>query len=164
MKIVIISGYFNPIHVGHINYIKSASALGNKLITIINNDIQAKKRCVQNNMKEQDRMKVVSALKHIDDVILSIDTDESVTETLKKVVKKYSFCDRNRFIFANGGDMPYGAPEEEYCKNHYLIDTAYNVGDCKNAATDEFASFKQRMNLGWDIPSFPGAEIFESDT
>ena len=42
MRVVVISGYFNPIHTGHLDYIKAASKLGDRLVVIVNNDEQVK--------------------------------------------------------------------------------------------------------------------------
>jgi D-beta-D-heptose 7-phosphate kinase/D-beta-D-heptose 1-phosphate adenosyltransferase len=107
-KMVCVSGYFDPIHVGHLEYIKLASKLGDKLVVILNNDYQAKLKKGKPFMKQEDRIKIIKALKYVDEVVLSIDKDLSVCKTLAKI---------RPAIFAKGGDRTRGnIPEAEICK------------------------------------------------
>ena len=133
MKIAIVSGYFNPIHVGHIDYIQGAKLLGHKLWVIVNNDLQVGIKGSVPFMNEQDRIKIVGAIEGVDGVILSIDTDGTVLKTLKTLVKENQATGRNSFVFCNGGDRAdVNSPEEEYCKNNsYYLTSAYNVGGGK---------------------------------
>ena len=71
MKIVATSGYFDPLHVGHLECLKLARELGDKLIVIINNDLQAKLKKGKSFMSQEDRMKIVGALACVDEVLLS---------------------------------------------------------------------------------------------
>src|SRR5690349_20266258 len=73
--IVIVSGYFNPIHKGHIRMIKHAKKLGDKLVVIVNNDKQQHLKKGKIIMPEDERHEVVTALRDVDEVILSIDED-----------------------------------------------------------------------------------------
>ena len=75
--IVAVSGYFDPIHVGHLEYLKLAKNLGDKLIVIINNNLQAELKKGEFFMHEKDRMEIVAALRFVDEVFLSVDTDGS---------------------------------------------------------------------------------------
>jgi len=92
---VAVSGYFNPLHVGHLEMCERAQRLGNYLIAIVNNDCQVKLKGSVPFMSEADRMKIVGALRWVDEVVLSIDRDKTVCKTLAKVKPD---------IFANGGD------------------------------------------------------------
>ena len=83
MKIVVTSGYFDPLHIGHIECLELARQLGDKLIVIINNDLQAKLKKGKTFMSQQDRMKIVSSLKCVDEVFLSIDKDKTQCKSLK---------------------------------------------------------------------------------
>ena len=83
MKIVATSGYFDPLHVGHLECLEKASKLGDKLIVIVNSDLQAKLKKGESFMKEEDRMKIISTLDCVDEVFLSIDTDKSQCKSLK---------------------------------------------------------------------------------
>ena len=108
MKIVTTSGYFDPLHVGHIECLQLAKQLGDKLIVIINSDSQAKLKKGESFMKEEDRMKIILALECVDEVFLSIDKDKSQCESLKYLKPD---------IFAKGGDRTSEEiPESKICK------------------------------------------------
>ena len=77
MKIIATCGYFDPLHVGHLECLELAKQLGDKLIVIVNSDLQAKLKKGKSFMSENDRMKIVSALKCVDEVFLSIDKDKT---------------------------------------------------------------------------------------
>ena len=95
MKLVAISGYFDPIHVGHIEYIKLAKKLGDKLVVIVNNDHQSKLKKGKSFMNESDRLEIVKSIMWVDDAIISIDKDGTVCKSIELVKPN---------IFANGGD------------------------------------------------------------
>ena len=106
--IVVASGYFDPLHVGHIEYLEKAKSLGTKLVVIVNNDFQSNLKKNHSFMTEDDRMKIIAALTCVDEVILSIDKTKSVCRTLRKI---------NPDIFANGGDRHKSeVPETKVCK------------------------------------------------
>ena len=73
MKKVATSGYFDPLHVGHLEYIKLAKELGDHLIVIVNNDAQCELKKGRAFMNEHDRVEIVRSLKLVDEVFLSID-------------------------------------------------------------------------------------------
>ena len=107
-RTVVASGYFDPIHVGHIEYLEMAAKLGDKLIVIVNNDNQATLKKGTPFMTEGDRLKIVSSLKCVDEVFLSIDEDPTVCRSLQAV---------NPDIFAKGGDRFVDEiPEATTCK------------------------------------------------
>ncbi len=144
MRVVVISGYFNPIHTGHIDYINAASDMGDKLVVIVNNDKQVSIKGSTPFMEEVQRMRIVNSIKGVNKTVLSIDTDGAVTETLKLIYDEYSvdyFFDS--MVFANGGDRTKGnSPEEEYC-NWRGIRTAYNVGGKKTQSSSELLKREQ---------------------
>lgn len=108
--IVAISGYFNPLHIGHLEMITRAKELGDYLIVIINNDKQVKLKGSAPFMTQKDRMKIVGSIKGVDEIFLSIDKDESVCASLKKIKPN---------IFAKGGDRNIGnIPETKVCKKY----------------------------------------------
>ena len=107
-KIVVASGYFDPLHIGHIEYLKLAKKLGDKLIVIINNDEQAKIKKGRHFMSEKERAEIVKSLKPVDEIFISIDKDKTVCKSLE-------FLKPN--IFAKGGDRHAGEiPEAKICK------------------------------------------------
>lgn len=108
MKIVVASGYFDPIHKGHIEYLKLAKSLGDKLIVILNNDYQTKLKKGKFFMEENERKIVLESIKYVDEVFLSIDKDKSVCKSLLSIRPD---------IFANGGDRNQDEyPEMNICK------------------------------------------------
>lgn len=106
--VVAISGYFNPLHVGHLEMIKKARKLGDYVVAIINNDKQVKLKGGVPFMNQADRMKIIKSLRGVDEVFLSIDKDKSVCASLKKLRPD---------IFAKGGDRNVGnIPEVKVCR------------------------------------------------
>lgn len=129
-KIVITSGYFNPLHIGHINLIREAKKLGDFLVVIVNNDEQVKIKGSVPFMAEQERIEIVKALRYADDVILALDEDGTVAESLITIAKKYPDAE---LVFAKGGDRNSGnIPENETkaCKD-FNITVINGVGGGK---------------------------------
>lgn len=106
---VAISGYFQILHTGHIDYIDNAKKLGHKLIVIINNDKQVELKNSIPLIDENTRAKIIKSIKGVDEVIIAIDEDESVAKTLELIKPD---------IFLNEGDRTtYQNPKEvEICK------------------------------------------------
>ena len=112
--IVCVSGYFDPLHVGHIEYFKKSKALGDELMVIVNNDHQVTLKKGKSFMPEKERIEIIRALRYVDHVVLSIDTDRTVCETLRTVEPKPSY-------FCNGGDQNNDTiPEENVCKERNI--------------------------------------------
>ncbi len=121
MKIAITSVYANPLHPGHVECFELSKQHADELIVIVNNDIQSKlKRGVESFQDEEYRMKIVSALKPVDRVVLSIDTTPSVCETLEKLIKELKENDPScEIIFTKGGDrFAYEIPERVVCDTY----------------------------------------------
>ena len=133
MKVVATSGYFDPLHVGHLECLEMASELGDKLIVIVNSDLQSKLKKGESFMKEEDRMKIVSALKCVDEVFLSIDKDKSQCESLRHI---------NPDIFAKGGDRTSREiPESKVCKE-LGINIVDGLGE-KIRSSSDFTGLKE---------------------
>lgn len=115
-RIVLVSGYFNPLHIGHIEYFENARALGDELWVIVNSDYQRELKGSKFFQDENERLKIVSALKVVDFATISIDNDRTVRETIKAIVPRIPGPHR-KFMFANGGDQNNDTiPEAEICK------------------------------------------------
>ncbi len=105
---VVTSGYYNPVHIGHIKLFKEASKLGGKLTVIVNNDEQVKLKGSKTFMDEKERCAIIRAIKYVDEVILSVDADKTVSKTLEMIEPN---------IFAKGGDSTsLNIPEKEVCE------------------------------------------------
>ena len=127
MRTVAISGYFDPIHVGHLEYIIEAKKLGDKLIVIVNNNHQCILKKGKPFMDENDRVTIVSSIKYVDEVFLSIDKDKTVCKSLEKIKPT---------IFANGGDRKnYEIPESVIC-NKYNIEIIDGLGEKIRSSSD----------------------------
>jgi cytidyltransferase-like protein len=114
MKAIIVSGYFNPIHKGHIEYFNNAKASGDKLIVIVNSDHQRAIKGSKEFQKQDERVFIVSNIKSVDQVFLSIDQDRTVCATIKHIHEQLS-SDYN-LTFANGGDQNNNLiPEASIC-------------------------------------------------
>lgn len=114
MKIVIVSGYFDPLHVGHIECMKLAKALGDKLVIILNNDKQTELKKGKYFMPAEERKKILEELRCVDEIFVSIDGDKSVCNSIKYLAEKYS---DNEIIFAKGGDRFIDEiPETKLCR------------------------------------------------
>src|SRR6056300_1616601 len=92
-KIVCVSGYFDPIHVGHIEYFKKSKEIGDKLMVIVNNDHQAELKKGKSFMPCEERIAIIKELACVDIVVPSIDTDRTVCKTLATIQPKpHFFC------------------------------------------------------------------------
>ena len=113
-KAVIVSGYFNPIHKGHLEYFNNAKALGDELFVIVNSDFQRELKQSKEFQMEAERILIVSNIKGVDKVILSIDKDRTVCATLEKIANDFGTA--YDLAFANGGDQNNDTiPERPTC-------------------------------------------------
>jgi cytidyltransferase-like protein len=105
--IIAVSGYFNPLHRGHIEYFENSKKIGDILVVIVNNDDQVIMKKGKTFMSLEDRLVIIRSLACVDMAIASIDTDRTVCKTLE--------CLRPHF-FANGGDQFNDViPESNVC-------------------------------------------------
>ena len=134
---VVVSGGFDPIHIGHLRMFNEAKALASeftgKLIVIVNNDefLLEKKGYVF--MPFEQRMEIIGGFKPVDAVVPSIDTDLTVCGTLQELCEVPS---NNVRTFANGGDRKSKEqiPEAGICE-HYGVRLMFNVGGEKAQAS-----------------------------
>jgi len=122
-KAIIVSGYFNPIHKGHLEYFNNAKTQADILIVIVNNDHQRELKGSKEFQDENERLLIVSNIKTVDKVILSSDKDRTVCKSIENIVSQ--FGSEYNLAFANGGDQNNNnIPEREICKklNVTLID------------------------------------------
>jgi cytidyltransferase-like protein len=125
--VVAVSGYFDPLHVGHVEFFQLAKELGSKLIVIVNNNQQAVLKKGSFFMDEKDRMEIVAALRNVDEVFLSIDSDGSVCKSLEAIKPD---------IFANGGDRSLEEIPETTVMKKYNIKMVDGLGDKIRSSSD----------------------------
>ncbi len=124
--LVIASGYFNPLHRGHIEYLKRSKELGDSLIVIINNDIQVGLKGSKVFQNELERKAIIDELKSVDYTLVSIDDDRSVNRSIEFIHK---FLKADKYLFTNGG-YQFGDSilEKELC-NRLGIELVDGLGD-----------------------------------
>ena len=106
--------------------IEAAAKMGDYLIVVVNNDKQQLLKKGKIILDEENRLRLMRALKGVDQVMLSIDEEPPVTETLEMIARQYPGC---QLVFANGGDRsaPEVVPERDVCEK-YNIEMVYGVG------------------------------------
>jgi cytidyltransferase-like protein len=109
-RVSIVSGYFNPIHVGHLRMMEAARALTGYLVVIVNNDDQQMIKKGKIILPLKDRLEVVRALRVTDEAMAAVDDDSTVKRTLRVIREKFPDAD---LIFANGGDRSSAAKISE---------------------------------------------------
>ncbi len=119
--VVAVSGYFDPLHVGHLDLFGKAKSLGDFLIVIVNNDeqLKSKRKNEEPFMCQEDRVNLIDAIGFVDKVVLSKDKDESVCETLKSLKPD---------VFAQGGDIDFERVPEKYTCEELGIKMVQGLG------------------------------------
>ena len=117
-KVVIVSGYFNPLHKGHLELFNKAKEQGDELWVIVNSDLQRELKGSKEFMNEDERLLIVSSLKMVNFAMVSIDEDRTVSETLRALnVKAIAKDPKWKISFANGGDQNNDSiPEARICQ------------------------------------------------
>ncbi len=114
-KAVIVSGYFNPIHKGHLDLFKKGKEIGDKLWVIVNSDFQRELKGSSEFMSDTERLEIVKAIRYVDYALISSDRDRTQCYTLQQFHEM--FGDRYDLVFANGGDQNNDTiPEKEVCE------------------------------------------------
>ena len=109
MKIVLVTGGFDPLHSGHIAYFKSAKQLGDKLVVGLNSDEWLRRKKGRPFMPLIERKTIIENLEMVDEVISFDDTDDTARDAIEQVKEK-----EKHVIFANGGDRhPEAVPEQD---------------------------------------------------
>ena len=114
-KAIIVSGYFNPLHKGHLDLFEKAKEAGDQLWVIVNSDLQRQLKGSKEFMEEDERLIIVSAIEIVDKALISIDKDKTIRATLVDLADNYS--SDYELYFANGGDQNNDSiPEVPVCQ------------------------------------------------
>jgi len=127
--LVIASGYFNPVHKGHIEYLTRSKEFGDKLFVIVNNDKQREMKGSKEFMNEDERKLVIETLKPVDWAVVAIEKDSRVVDKSIKMIYELYKDEFQNFIFSNGGDQTqYTIAEGDICKK-LGIKMVFGLGD-----------------------------------
>ncbi len=131
MKIAIVSGFFNPLHGGHLDMIEAAQKMSDKLIVIVNNDVQQVMKKDKVILPEENRARLIRALRAVDEVDIAIDQDPTVVKSLEVIARRYP---EETLFFMNGGDRDSEkeVPETDIC-HQYGIEMLFGVGGTEKA-------------------------------
>jgi len=126
-KAIVVSGYFNPIHKGHLELFENAKEFGDFLIVLVNSDHQRKLKGSKEFQDENERLKIIQAIKYVGYSCISIDKDKTQVESLKMIHHK--FGDVFDLVFANGGDQTNKTIPESLVCNELGITLVDGLGD-----------------------------------
>ena len=118
---VIVSGYFNPLHKGHLELFHRAKTYGtnDKLLVIVNSDHQRLLKGSKEFQNELERLMIIRNLRIVDESMISIDKDKTQCDTLKYLSDMYS--NEYQLFFANGGDQTNESiPEAQVCLDNEI--------------------------------------------
>jgi len=161
-RVVLCTGGFDPLHSGHIEYLKAAKALGNVLIVGVNSDAWLIRKKGRAFMPGPERVAIIENLKCVDGVILFNDDDDTALEAIHNVKTLYP---NSQIIFANGGDRTQDNIPEMTIKD---VEFAFEVGgeDKKNSSSwilEEWKSPKTIRPWGYYrvLYEVPGTKVKE---
>jgi glycerol-3-phosphate cytidylyltransferase/D-beta-D-heptose 7-phosphate kinase/D-beta-D-heptose 1-phosphate adenosyltransferase len=100
-RVSVVSGYFNPIHIGHLRMIKAAKELAPHVVVIVNNDRQQLLKKGRILMTQDDRLAIVAELRSVDEAFVAVDEDSTVVASLRRVREQHPEAE---LLFCNGGD------------------------------------------------------------
>jgi D-beta-D-heptose 7-phosphate kinase/D-beta-D-heptose 1-phosphate adenosyltransferase len=127
--LVIASGYFNPVHKGHIEYLTKSKELGDKLFVIVNNDKQREMKGSKEFMNEDERKLVIETLKPVDWAVVAIETNTRLVDKSIKMIYELYKDEFQNFIFSNGGDQTEQTIAEDKICNELGIKMVFGLGD-----------------------------------
>jgi cytidyltransferase-like protein len=126
--LIIVSGYFNPVHKGHIEYLTRSKGLGDFLYVIVNNDYQRELKGSKPFMMADERKLIIESLKVVDRAMVAVDTEKTVNESIKFIMNEIG-SQFNKILFANGGDQNRNTVGEAKLCEELGIELADGLGD-----------------------------------
>jgi cytidyltransferase-like protein len=145
-KIVLVTGGFDPVHSGHISYIRAARELGDVLIVGVNSDSWLVRKKGEPFMPLDERGAIIEEFKSVDAVIVFDDSDGTAIDAIKQVLELYP---EDEVIFANGGDRTLDNIPEMVVESERLH-FVFGVGgeDKKNSSSWILKDYKERITNG----------------
>ena len=142
-KVVLVSGGFDPIHIGHLRLFRKAKKLGDKLIVVLNDDEWLKRKKGMVFMNENERSEIISEFKCVDRTYILHSQKGGVSEALEDIKPD---------IFANGGDRRNESEirDADVCKK-LGIEMIFNVGGKKHRSSSEMLNRYGRYKFGGKI-------------
>lgn len=126
--LIIVSGYFNPVHKGHIEYLTRSKELGDFLYVIVNNDYQRELKGSKPFMMADERKLIIESLKVVDAAMVAVDTEKTVNESIKFIMNEIG-SQFSKILFANGGDQNRNTVGEAKLCEELGIELADGLGD-----------------------------------
>ena len=150
---IIVSGYFSPLHAGHLDMMEDAASRGDTLIVIVNNNAQQEMKKGKVIIDEADRLRIVNAMRLVDYAFIAVDEDRTVSASLEKVARDFP---DHQLVFANGGDRTSGevVPEAEVC-DRYGIEMVFDMGGTEKA--DSSSRINVELGLEDEMSAPPSA-------
>ena len=152
-RIAIVSGYFNPIHIGHLRMVKAASRLAPHLVVIVNNDRQQVLKKGRILMTEDDRHAIVAELRCVDEAFVAVDDDATVVASLRRVRELYPDAE---LLFCNGGDRSHASDAVPSAETHLTeeigLQMVYGVGG--DEKSDSSSRINEELSRA-DVPATP---------
>jgi cytidyltransferase-like protein len=140
-KVVLVTGGFDPLHSGHIAYIRAARELGNVLVVGVNSDEWLTRKKGKPFLSLEERMAVVGELRSVDVLIVFDDSDGSAIDAINKVLEMFP---GDEVIFANGGDRTVeNIPEMVIDSNRLQFMFGVGGADKKNSSSWILANYKK---------------------
>lgn len=124
---MIVSGYFSPLHCGHLDMLEAAAERADEVFVIVNNNHQQVAKKGKLILDEADRLRIVNALRLVDEAMIAIDEDRSVSASIAAIADRFGAT--HRLSFGNGGDRESGqvVPETGICAERG-IEMVFDLG------------------------------------
>jgi len=173
MKVIIVSGGFDPVHIGHVRMFKQAAELADtkaqvnqgKLIVALNSDEWLKRKKGKPFMPFEERKEILEAMDSVTEVISFDDADDTACGAIKAVHDKYEFLTTSMFgddmiCFANGGDRIVGAvPSDESTLCEELgVKMLWGIGGDKIQSSSELIRNMDHKEYAYIIDKAENAE------
>jgi len=138
---ILVSGGFDPLHTGHLDYLIAASVYGN-VVVALNSDEWLLRKKGYVFMPWDDRRRIVNDIRHVHKVISVDDSDNTVCEALRSI---------KPFYFANGGDRENPDPEEHKVCKELDITEIFGIGGKKVCSSSKLVDDVRKSSLSWNI-------------